>query len=155
METAEYDTARLAIIKRTDISDAWILRNSQVDEELKYICSGNIQSFSEFTIVELPEEDVGVYVEEKNKPASFELKNAYPNPFNPTTTIGYSIPESRKVKLTVYSITGQKVATLVNERKPAGQYKVTFEAGQLASGLYFYRLEAGSQSLIRKMTLLK
>lgn len=155
METAEYDTARLAIIKRSDISEEWTLLNSKVDEELEYICSSNIQSFSDFTIVELPEEDVGVYSEEMISPHSFDLKNAYPNPFNPATTIGYSIPESRTVELTVYNITGQKVATLVNERQSAGRHEVTFEAGQLASGIYFYRLEAGSQRQIRKMTLLK
>ncbi|GAB5408336.1 MAG: hypothetical protein BalsKO_07010 [Balneolaceae bacterium] len=86
---------------------------------------------------------------------SFALEQNYPNPFNPTTTINYSVENSGAVTLSVYNLMGQKVAELVNETKSAGSYNVTWNASQAASGMYYYRLEAGGQVLTRKMTLIK
>ncbi|MEQ9308660.1 MAG: T9SS type A sorting domain-containing protein [Balneolaceae bacterium] len=85
----------------------------------------------------------------------FALEQNYPNPFNPTTTINYSVENSGAVSLSVYNLMGQKVAELVNETKSAGSYNVTWNASQAASGMYYYRLEAGGQVLTRKMTLIK
>src|ERR1035437_257779 len=86
---------------------------------------------------------------------SFNLQQNYPNPFNPTTTINYSLAKEGNVKLTVYDAIGSKVATIVNEYKPAGNYSVNFNATELPSGTYYYKIEAGQFSQIKKMILLK
>ncbi len=86
---------------------------------------------------------------------NFVLKQNYPNPFNPSTVIGYEISASGKVVLDVFNILGQKVATLVNENKPAGVYEVRFSAAELPGGVYIYRLQFGNNSSVRKMVLLK
>lgn len=86
---------------------------------------------------------------------SFELKQNYPNPFNPATKISFSIPENGYVKLRIYDVTGREVAKLVNDFKFAGSYTVNFNASSLSSGVYFYKLEAGIYSEIKKMLLVK
>ena len=85
----------------------------------------------------------------------FILGQNYPNPFNPSTTIKYSIPKQSYVTLKVYDILGREVQTLFNEEKPAGNYQVEFDAAELPSGVYFYRIKAGSFSQVRKMLLIK
>jgi hypothetical protein len=85
----------------------------------------------------------------------FSLNQNYPNPFNPSTTIRYAIPKAGQVKLNVYSVTGKLVASLVDEYKTAGNYTVNFNAANLASGVYFYRLLSGSFVENKKMILLK
>jgi hypothetical protein len=79
----------------------------------------------------------------------------YPNPFNPETTIRFTLPEKSKVRLTVYSITGEYVVTLVNSVMNEGHHQVTFDASKLASGIYLYRIQAGEFTQVRKMMLLK
>jgi probable HAF family extracellular repeat protein len=88
-------------------------------------------------------------------PNEYNLAQNYPNPFNPTTTIRYSIPQSSNVILKVYDVLGNEVATLVNEEKDRGVYTVNFDASQLASGIYFYRLQASSFVETKKMIILK
>src|SRR5664280_1537131 len=88
-------------------------------------------------------------------PKEFSLNQNYPNPFNPVTTIKYSIAKEGNVKLTVYNAIGSKVTTIVNEYKPAGNYSVQFNGSNLASGIYFYRLESGSYSASKKFILMK
>ncbi|MEA3391414.1 MAG: right-handed parallel beta-helix repeat-containing protein [Candidatus Marinimicrobia bacterium] len=89
-------------------------------------------------------------------PADYVLKNNYPNPFNPTTTISYILPKTAAVELSIYSLTGQKIQTLVNQEQAAGSYALTFDASNLASGVYFYRLNVvGKFSRVNKMILLK
>jgi hypothetical protein len=83
------------------------------------------------------------------------LNHNYPNPFNPLTKIVYSIPNARKVTLQVYNLLGQVVATLVDEKQQAGEYPVMFDASNLASGIYFYRITAGSFTAAKKMVLIK
>lgn len=85
----------------------------------------------------------------------FKLNQNYPNPFNPTTTISYAIPRRSDVSLKVYNIVGQEVATLVNGEKEPGTYSVYFNGSELSSGIYFYKITAGSFSTVRKMILLK
>ena len=79
-----------------------------------------------------------------NVPMRFTLCQNYPNPFNPSTTITYELPKSTEVKLSVYDILGREVSVLVNERRNAGVHEVKLDAAGLASGVYFYRLQAGS-----------
>ncbi len=93
--------------------------------------------------------------ETDSKVTEFALDQNYPNPFNPSTTINYSVKNSGAVNISVYNLMGQKVAELVNETKSAGSYNVTWNASEVSSGMYYYRLEAGGQSLTRKMTLIK
>ena len=88
-------------------------------------------------------------------PKDYGLSQNYPEPFNPSTTISYDLPTSSRVKLTIYDILGHNVATLVNEQKEAGSYSVQWNASNVASGVYFYRLEAGSFLQTKKLVLLK
>ena len=91
-----------------------------------------------------------------SNPVEYKLyaKN-YPNPFNPSTTISYSIPTNSNVKLVVYNILGKEVATLVNEEKPVGSYTVNFDGSELSSGVYLYTLTTGTQVITQKMLLIK
>lgn len=89
-------------------------------------------------------------------PASFQLDQNYPNPFNPTTTISFSLQTNGRASLKVYNLLGQQVATLLDEVKSAGVYKVTFDASALSSGVYFYRLSTSDGvSEAKKMVLMK
>jgi hypothetical protein len=108
---------------------------------------------SRFAIMIAP--TTSVSNETEDSPAAFALEQNYPNPFNPSTTISYSVQEAGAVSISVYNLMGQKVATLVDETKVAGQYNVRWNAAGAASGMYYYRLEAGGQSITRKMTLIK
>jgi hypothetical protein len=88
-------------------------------------------------------------------PTTFALDQNFPNPFNPATTIEFALPHQGHVTLEVFNILGQKVATLVDEARPAGYYTVKFNGAGLASGLYFYRLSAGEATLLKKMLMIK
>ena len=122
--------------------------------------------FHIYTTIKLqtPESDILVNVEKNNDntiPIVFKLFQNYPNPFNPTTTISYSIPSINidgrleNVKLKVFDILGNEVATLVEEQQSAGNYKINFDASFLPSGIYFYRIQAGSFIETKKLVLLK
>ena len=106
-----------------------------LDDENQY------SNFEVFEIQELPQE--------------FLLSQNYPNPFNPSTKINYELPVDSDVTLMVYDVLGREVATLVSELKTAGTYSVTFDAGRLSSGIYFYRIKAGDFQQIQKMMLIK
>jgi hypothetical protein len=88
-------------------------------------------------------------------PLTFNLSQNYPNPFNPTTLIKFSIPSEGMVNLSIYNLLGERVSTLINEVRKAGNHEFNFSAAGLSSGLYFYRLESGSNISIKKMLLLK
>ncbi len=95
-------------------------------------------------------------------PGVFSLEQNYPNPFNPTTTIQYTVAGARgqglgasEVRIVMYDLLGREIATLVNARQAPGTYKVMFDGSRFASGVYFYRLNAGTFSTVRKMTLVK
>jgi hypothetical protein len=88
-------------------------------------------------------------------PKSVELHPNYPNPFNPTTTIGFSLPTTSHVKLTVYDITGRVVRTVLNQVMSSGSHTIQFDGAGLTSGLYLYRLEAAGIVITNKMTLIK
>lgn len=94
-------------------------------------------------------------VQEISGPIQFELHQNFPNPFNPTTTISFTLPEAAQVSLTVFNINGEVVHNILNEFLPAGNYNKEFNAGLLTSGVYYYRLTAGKITETRKMLLLK
>jgi len=93
-------------------------------------------------------------------PTEFALEQNYPNPFNPTTEIVYALPKQLKVNLSIYNSLGQRIATLVDKKQPAGCYNVTWSAkdqygNAVSSGVYFYRLEAGEFVSTMKMLFIK
>ena len=88
-------------------------------------------------------------------PSTYLLQQNYPNPFNPSTTILFSIPTSEFVTLKVYDVLGREIATLVNENLSAGSYSYNFDAKNLTSGVYLYKLQAGKYSEIKKMMLIR
>ena len=88
-------------------------------------------------------------------PDAFYLSQNYPNPFNPSTKIDYVVSSGEKVSLKVYDLLGREVATLVDEYKQAGNYTVTFNAENLTSGVYIYRLVSGENNAMNRMLLIK
>ena len=118
----------------------------------KTVYQSEIINYSSLTITSIDEEG--------ETPTEFTLEQNYPNPFNPTTKIKYTIPsivksQSSSVSLKVYDILGNKVAELVNENKPVGEYEILFDASELPSGIYLYQLRAGDFIESRKMILIK
>ena len=102
--------------------------------------------------------NIPVSVEDSNSdllPETFDLQQNYPNPFNPETTIEFKISSTTPVSIKVYDLLGKEVAVLINEVKQQGIYRVYFDGGNLASGVYFYKMIAGDFSSVKKMSLLK
>ncbi|MEO8514900.1 MAG: T9SS type A sorting domain-containing protein [Ignavibacteria bacterium] len=89
------------------------------------------------------------------KPNEFSIEQNYPNPFNPVTLIKFFVPVESAVELKIYDAPGKEVTTLVNGTQKAGNHEVSWDASGLSSGIYFYKLEAGSYSVEKKMILLK
>lgn len=106
--------------------------------------------------------DIGCYeftntvsVDEKVLPQSFQLFQNYPNPFNPATTLSFAINQSSFITLKVYDVLGNEIAKLIDEERPAGKYEASFNGSILSSGIYFYRLQAGSLTQTKSMILIK
>jgi phosphatidylserine/phosphatidylglycerophosphate/cardiolipin synthase-like enzyme len=97
----------------------------------------------------------GIEEQKRDLPVSYELSQNYPNPFNPTTTFKFQLPKTGLVTVKVFDILGREAATLVNEIKPAGTYTLTWNASQVSSGVYFYRLQSQNTMLTKKMLILK
>jgi hypothetical protein len=88
-------------------------------------------------------------------PTAVALNQNYPNPFNPATMVSYALPATADIALTVFDVTGRQIRVLASGRQPAGTYEVTFDASRLPSGIYFYRLEAGSFTETKSMMVLR
>ncbi len=112
--------------------------------EVKFVVVYNNQSVAEKTI----ELEVGL-------PREYALNQNYPNPFNPATTIEFQLPVAEKVSLKIYNMLGQEVASLLNKKLEAGVHKVSYDASQLASGRYIYKLVSENKVLTKKMVLMK
>jgi hypothetical protein len=96
-----------------------------------------------------------VTAEQSSLPEIWSLDQNHPNPFNPATTISFALPEAGKVGLTVYDVTGRQISTLLSGWRDAGYHEVTWNASNLPSGIYFYRIETDQFTAVRKMVLLK
>ncbi len=135
----------------------WLRRGAHIS----YLRGIMYYSFNRYKIVPRTNADFGTitsvpYIEhEPGLPKHLALAQNYPNPFNPTTTIEYSLPAQDIVTVRIYNVLGQEVKTLVNEVQSPGEYKVHFDAGSMASGLYFYSVRAGQSTQVKKMLLLK
>jgi hypothetical protein len=92
---------------------------------------------------------------ELNLPAGYNLSQNYPNPFNPTTKISYSIPTDSRVVIKIYDAAGREVETIENNERTAGTYTVTFDAKQLSSGVYYYKLTTNNYTAAKKFVLIK
>ena len=128
--------AKLNIVNKFKIRWKWLVSDAAIQEA--FAKWGNPQSITN-----------------NIKNYSFNLFQNYPNPFNPNTVISYSIPSASEIRLIVYNSLGQTVKVLENGFKNAGNYSINFSASDLSSGIYFYNLEAGEFSQIKKMMLLK
>ena len=135
-------------------------RSVAIQSDGKIVVAGDYNNY-EFFVVRYnnPSLLVGIRTSEA-KINGFSLQQNYPNPFNPTTTISYSIPNvetlgNASVQLIIYDVLGKEVATLVNEEKAPGNYKVQFDATRLSSGIYFYTIKAGKFLETKKMLLMK
>ena len=136
----------------TDYSDQSVQENT--------VYYYRIYAFNDRIISEYSQEDSALTpnttgVNNSSIPLSYNLEQNYPNPFNPTTKISWQSPVSSLQTLKIYDVLGNEVATLVNEEKPAGTYEVEFNGSRLPSGVYFYKLQAGSFSETKKLLLLK
>jgi len=98
---------------------------------------------------------LGIKDDKSVLPQEYALHQNYPNPFNPSTTIEFDLPKPANVKIEVYTITGQKIQSLINKNLPAGNHQVEFNAENFSSGVYFYRIEAGEFQDVKKMILLR
>ncbi len=127
------------------------IRNLNIDK------NKNVWFIISFAGVGLYNEDkiVGIYDFDKELPSAFNLSQNYPNPFNPTTRIKYQVASIENVSLKVYDALGREIKTLINKPMQPGEYEVEFDATDLPSGVYFYKLSSGSFSQTRKMVLLR
>jgi hypothetical protein len=106
-------------------------------------------------IVTLKSTTIGIIPIGTVVPDAFNLFNNYPNPFNPTTLITFDVPKAQQVKLRVFDMQGREISVLVNQNLAAGRYQVDFHGNNLASGVYFYSLEAADFYKVNKMVLIK
>jgi hypothetical protein len=100
-------------------------------------------------------EDVVTSVKDETIPVSFKLEQNFPNPFNPSTTIRFAVPEKKLVQIRLYTVIGEEVLLLVNEEKEQGWYEIKLNMNSFSSGVYIYRMNAGNYVNTRKMILIK
>ena len=114
-----------------------------------------LKPFTHQDIFEFTATISGIEKTEDSPPRRFSLAQNYPNPFNPETIIKFDLPVSAKVELTVYNISGQRIKKLINKQLSAGSHAVKWDASNLASGLYFYEIKAGTYRAVKKAILIK
>jgi len=130
------------------------VNNQLGSHDLKILVSDGTNTVIDSFIVRV-DNTVGVDDDPYGLPTEYSLSQNYPNPFNPSTVINFSLPQTGHVSLKVYNVLGQEVATLIDGELFLGNHSVRFDASNLSSGLYLYKIEAGSFSSIKKMVLVK
>ncbi len=160
-----YETGRIAekinearkLIELNGVQYPLVIKVEGIDikltDETGKVIKLNLKTGEEIVINDATVKKLGVSTVEI--PEEYSLEQNYPNPFNPSTTISWQSPVGSRQTLKVYDILGNEVATLVDEYREAGRYEVEFNASQLSSGIYFYKLTAGSFSQTKKMTIIK
>jgi hypothetical protein len=135
-------------------SENFVLKNASTYKILHEILTNNY--LSDVPPIRTVSNNIGTKTGKNNlSPGRYSLEHNYPNPFNPTTTIKFALPKDGYVKLKVYDIMGREVKVIVNEVKQAGYYSVDFDGSNLASGVYFYRLQCGSFNETKRMVIIK
>jgi len=129
--------------------EAWVPFNNALYYRAAYAY------FADYQLCRYTESNPLGIITDKEIPKVFVLSQNYPNPFNPSTTINYSIAKVGHIKLNIYDILGNKVASVVDENKQPGNYSVLFNASTLPSGIYFYRLESEGYSDTKKFIFMK
>lgn len=165
--TTFHDTAAISITQGTPPFTGWFkpqqtftgLKNAQMQGNwilrIFDIRAGNTGMLLNWTLNLVYSNPISVRKEENILPEKFCLYQNYPNPFNPVTKIKFSLPVNSNTKLAVYDMLGREISLLVNKNLEAGVYETSFDAGALAGGVYFVRLEAGNFSEIKKIVLIK
>lgn len=146
-----------SLVIDTLISDTSIVI-SGFDSNVNYwwrVAAENVAGFSDYSKVNMFAIGVLGLNGENGLPKVFALQQNYPNPFNPVTTISYDVPKQAHIEITIYNILGQKVASLINEEKMPGSYKIIFNASNLSSGMYIYTMQSEGFSSVKKLILLK
>jgi len=135
--------------------------NSYLNANTKYYWraagenSTEVGPYSQPWVFTTPQQTTGIHPATEEFPADYGLEQNYPNPFNPSTNIEYQLPKRSFVMLKVFDMLGREIATLVSEYQDPGKYSTVFDASNLSSGIYFYRLEAGPYTRTKKIILLK
>jgi len=143
------------LFKSADGSDdSWGGMGGTVNTTDNYVELTGVADFSHWTIGDV-QSSLPVEKETDYIPTDFVLHQNFPNPFNPSTTISFSIPSEGFVTLKVYDVIGREIKTLVNEKRAVGKYEIHFDASQFTSGIYFYKLKSGNYIQTKKMILLK
>jgi N-acetylneuraminic acid mutarotase len=160
MNVEEYDPQTKTWTVIDTIPSAMIIHSSSVYDNRIYVFSGTVKTISQLTLTNNvysfnPSSITSLESQKKLKPDVFVLHQNYPNPFNPTTVISWQLTIDSPVNLSVYNLAGQRVTVLVNEKQAVGSHSIEFDASNLASGIYFYRLEAGQHVDNRRMILMK
>jgi hypothetical protein len=133
----------------------------KVGDKISSLTGIMFYGFNHYKLVPRKDADFGVVtsvrapVQIVDQPSVFTLDQNYPNPFNPSTVIQYGLPVGGMTTLKIYNVLGQEVETLVKEMQAPGTYSVRFDASSLSSGVYFFRLQSGSFSAVKKMALVK
>jgi hypothetical protein len=147
------------ILKTTNGGDNWIPQRSgtiNYFESVFFIDSNTGWAVgNDGTILKTNNGGVSFIKNNEFIPTGFYLYQNFPNPFNPSTKIKYSIPQSSQVQIKIFDILGNEMETLVSEEKPSGTYELTWNASSLPSGVYFYRIQAGDFVETKKMVLMK
>ncbi len=134
---------------------AWGGENTGLLAEVISLDNETNPNFTQAKAVRLQSSVTGIEDQTNKVNNTFQLHQNYPNPFNPVTNIRFGLPKASRVKIEVYNTLGQRVAELLNEQKPAGYHKVQFDGSNLASGVYFYKIEAVSFVQVKKMLLVQ
>jgi len=149
----------LGIIRTTDGGTTWTSENTGGNISLKGVCTTDLFHATAVgpsgIILHTSNGGITSVRENSSLPKTYELFQNYPNPFNPSTTISFNVPLKSFVSLKIFDVLGKEVVTIISQELPAGSYSRTWYAQSLPSGLYFYRLQAGSFTGIRKLVLVK
>ena len=163
-EAEDYSALASIVIEGNEPNGTGVIRarkDVDMDDETFTVSLGTLPSSvvaGTPASVEITIMDVGTVSAEadgQELPDAFALEQNYPNPFNPSTAIEYALPEAAHVLIEVFDATGRSAGVLVDGVRPAGRHSARFDAGSLPSGLYVYRMQAGGQTLVRKMTLVR
>ncbi len=144
-----------SFIKRNQGLDSVSIASMIYYNNYIYIAVANYGT-TNVSIYKRPLQDIiGIKKEQGIVPESFSLQQNYPNPFNSTTNIKFQIPKSGKVKLKIFDLTGKEIKLLINENLSSGVYEISYDAGELPSGIYFYKLECDDFTQTKKMIVVK